>query len=137
MKILKILNLVILFFLFNCNSEQESDKIPLTNPPLEPIYLGEPPSNAGTTLIKDNDGSIKFIFRKGDWDYGGFSDTVFYMTTYDEGRTWSEPDILGNTGKGSQCFSTISPISGEVTTFFIRRQPGVTGKVMLALTEKY
>ena len=44
-----------------------------------PIYLGEPPSNEGTNLLVDNDGSIKFIYRKGDWDHGGFSNELFEM----------------------------------------------------------
>ena len=32
-----------------------------------PLYLGEPPSNEGTNLLVDNDGSLKFIYREGDW----------------------------------------------------------------------
>jgi len=99
-----------------------------------PIFLGEPPSNAGTTLIKEKDGSISFIYRPGDWDLGGFSDTVFFINTIDEGRTWSQEKVLAVTGPGSQCFSSISPVSGEVIIFFIRNEKGVKGNYRFVRT---
>ncbi|TKG90749.1 exo-alpha-sialidase [Puteibacter caeruleilacunae] len=92
-----------------------------------PIYLGEPPSNEGTNLLVDNDGSIKFIYRKGDWDHGGFSDEIYSMTTTDEGQNWTDPEVLGNTGPGKQCFATISPVSGEVVIFYIHSEKGLKG----------
>lgn len=85
----------------------------------QPIHLGEPESNAGTSLLTDNDGSLMFIFRNGDWDYGGFSDTVFFKTSDDEGHSWSEVKPLVVTpGKPGQCFSTISLVSGEIIVFY-------------------
>jgi hypothetical protein len=30
---------------------------------------------------------MKFIFWKGDWDHGGFSDKVYSMSSNDEGRS--------------------------------------------------
>src|SRR5210317_1091398 len=59
-------------------SGRDSDSIKYANPP---VYLGEPLSNAGTSLLNDLDGSIKFIYRQGDWDHGGFSDKVYYIST--------------------------------------------------------
>lgn len=100
-----------------------------------PLYLGEPPSNEGTNLLVDNDGSIKFIYREGDWDHGGFSDEVYYMTTNDEGTSWSEPQILGNTGPGKQCFATISPVSGEVIIFSIHSEKGQKGNYRFVRSE--
>jgi hypothetical protein len=92
-----------------------------------PVYLGEPPANEGTSLLREKDGSINFIFRKGDWDHGGFSDELFSMVTKDEGKTWSEPVIIGNTGEAAQSFSTISPVTDEIISFFIRRDRSVKG----------
>ena len=91
-----------------------------------PEYLGEPVSSEGTSLLRDNDGSIMFIFRKGDWDHGGFTDTVFYMVSRDEGRSWSDSQTLVVTpGNVAQCFSTISPETGEIIVFYIDRGTGV------------
>lgn len=103
---------------------------------LPPIYLGEPISNEGTNLLNDVDGSIKFIYRKGDWDFGGFSDEIYSMETWDEGRTWTEPEVLCNTGRGSQCFSTISPETGEVIIFYIHRDKGLKGNYKYLRTDK-
>jgi len=86
-------NLSFLFaccLVFSCQTDTESIKITDYKSANSPIYLDEPESNAGTSLLTDNDGSLMFIFRKGDWDYGGFSDTVFFKTSVDEGRSWSE-----------------------------------------------
>lgn len=102
---------------------------------IQPEQLGEPPSNAGTTLIMEKDSSISFIYRPGDWDFGGFSDTVLLMNTIDEGRNWSQPKILAVTGPGSQSFSTISPVTGEIIIFFIRREPGVKGNYRYVRSE--
>ena len=91
-----------------------------------PEYLREPLSNAGTSLLTDNDSSIVFIYRKGDYDYGGFTDTVFYRRTRNEGRTWTDDKVLTVTpGNPAQCFSTISPESGEVILFYIERGVGI------------
>ena len=101
-----------------------------------PIYLGEPSSNEGTNLLKDVDGSIKFIYRLGDWDHGGFSDELYSMTTTDEGKTWTEPKAIGSTGPGKQCFATISPVSGELIVFFIHDKKGVKGNYSYVRTSK-
>lgn len=118
-----------LSLLISCNPANEVYK--RFKPDIEnakpPVYLGEPPSNAGTNLLKEKDGSLNFIFRKGDWHHGGFSDEVYSMKTYDEGRTWSNPEILLNTGKGSQCFATISPVSDEVILFYGRYEKNYSG----------
>ncbi|NQU50981.1 MAG: exo-alpha-sialidase [Bacteroidetes bacterium] len=111
---------------------RESRKINNAKPPL---YLSEPPSNEGTNLLVDNDGSIKFIYRQGDWDNGGFSDEVYFKTTINEGRTWTEPQVLGNTGPGKQCFATISPVSGEVIVFFIHSEKGKKGNYRFVRSE--
>ncbi len=104
---------------------------------LPPIYLGEPGSNEGTNLLNDNDGSIKFIYRKGDWDSkGGFSDEIYSISSFDEGRSWSEPKVLCNTGKGSQCFATISPVSGELIVFYRHSEKGVKGNYKYIRTDK-
>ncbi len=96
------------------------------SPVAPPLYLGEPASNAGTSLLADRDGSIVFIYREGDHDKGGFSNTVFYRRTEDEGRTWSDAQTLLETpGNPNQCFSTISPQSGEVILFYIDRGVGI------------
>ena len=124
--------LVGLFISFDVSSQSEAiaivnrefNKIQSAKPP---IYLGEPSSNEGTNLLNDIDGSIKFIYRLGDWDSGGFSDEVYYKITTDEGRSWTEPQVLGNTGSGKQCFATISPVSGEVIIFFIHSEKGQKG----------
>jgi lysophospholipase L1-like esterase len=87
-----------------------------------PIYLGEPSSNEGTTLVNDYEGNSVFVFRKGDWDHGGFTDTVFYKMTSDEGRSWTESKSLVITpGNPAQCFSTISPVTGEFLVFYSDR----------------
>ncbi|MBT7394169.1 MAG: exo-alpha-sialidase [Prolixibacteraceae bacterium] len=101
-----------------------------------PVYLGEPSSNEGTNLLNDIDGSIKFIYRQGDWDHGGFSDEVYFKTTTDEGQTWTEPQILGNTGPGKQCFATINPVTGEVIIFFIHSEKGQKGNYRYVRSEK-
>lgn len=100
-----------------------------------PLYLGEPPSNEGSNLLVDNDGTIKFIYRLGDWDHGGFSDEVYFITTNDEGRSWEAPQILGNTGPGKQCFATISPLSGEIIIFFIHSEKGQKGNYRFVRSE--
>lgn len=116
----------------NIFGERDIQNIEDANPPL---YLGEPPSNEGTNLLVDNDGSIKFIYRVGDWDHGGFSDEVYYMTSNDEGSSWSEPQVLGNTGPGKQCFTTISPVSGEVIIFFIHSEKEQKGNYRFVRSE--
>ncbi|MCK5820403.1 MAG: exo-alpha-sialidase [Bacteroidales bacterium] len=84
-----------------------------------PKYLGEPTSNEGTTLVNDLDGNSIFVFRKGDWDHGGFTDTVFFQRSTNQGSTWSDPAPLVITpGNPAQCFSTINPESGEFLVFY-------------------
>lgn len=91
-----------------------------------PLYLGEPQASEGTSLLKTKEGEIIFIYRKGDWDHGGFSNMVYYTVSSDEGHTWSEEKELVNTpGKAAQCFATISPISGEILLFYIDRGKGM------------
>jgi len=91
-----------------------------------PEYLGEPVSSEGTSLLKTKDNKIVFIYRKGDWDHGGFSTKVFYMLSEDEGRSWSKEQLLVNTpGKVAQSFATISPVSGEIMLFYIDRKNGM------------
>ena len=116
----------------NYLTERSTQNIQNAKPPL---YIGEPPSNEGTNLLVDNDGSIKFIYRLGDWDHGGFSDDVYFKTTNDEGRSWTYPQVLGNTGPGKQCFATISPVSGEAIIFYIHSEKGRKGNYKFARSE--
>ena len=100
-----------------------------------PVFLGEPLSNEGTNLLNDVDGSIKFIFRKGDWDHGGFSDELYAISSHDEGKSWTTPEEIGSTGPGKQCFATISPVSGELIVFFIHAKKGEKGNYSFVRTE--
>lgn len=76
------LNLLTAFMCLTLLAIAQKDALP-------PIYLGEPSSNEGTNLLNDNDGSIKFIYRNGDWDSkGGFSDEIYSISTFDEGKSW-------------------------------------------------
>ena len=100
-----------------------------------PKYIGEPCSNEGTNLLAEKDGSIKFIYRKGDWDNGGFTHELFQMSTIDQGRSWTQPRVIGSTGPGKQCFATISPVSGEVIVFFINRQKNKKGNYRFVRTQ--
>lgn len=99
-------------------AEKLSKKIKvLVAPP--PQYLGEPISNEGTTLVNDLNGHSIFVLRKGDWDHGGFTDTVFFQRSTNQGSTWSDPAPLVRTpGNPAQCFSTINPESGEFLVFY-------------------
>jgi len=138
----KYLSLILvgLFISFNVSSQSEAIailnrefyKIQTAKPPK---YLGEPISNEGTNLLNDVDGSIKFIYRLGDWDSGGFSDEIYSMTTTNEGENWSEPKLIGSTGPGKQCFSTISPISGELIVFYIHSKKDEKGNYSFVRTE--
>ncbi len=87
-----------------------------------PRYLGEPSSNEGTTLVADINNQPVFVYRHGDWDHGGFSDTVFYQKTHDNGRTWAqEKPLVITPGNPAQCFSTIHPETGEFLVFYSDR----------------
>lgn len=114
----KIQNLTfIVFFVFSISVKSQISP---------PEYLGEPVSSEGTSLLKDKNGDLLFIFRKGDWDSGGFSNEVYYMQSSDEGKNWTEKKILVNTpGKAAQSFASVSPISGEIILFYINRGQGV------------
>jgi hypothetical protein len=85
---------------------------------LPPLYLGEPPGNPGT-LVKHTDGAIHYYYREGSWD-DGFSSIVTFIATRDNGRSWSEPAPLVDTGPHSraQNFLTMSPVTGEITLFY-------------------
>jgi len=108
----------LIIFLFSCrNGQQNAPRIPSNTDP--PEYLGEPVSSAGTSLLKDMDGKLYFIFRKGDWDHGGFTDTVFYKSSVDEGRNWSAAyQLVITPGNPAQSFATISQVSGEIILFY-------------------
>ena len=94
--------------------------------PAPPEVVGEPPQSAGT-LIANADGSISYFYRTGSWDFGGFSPEVFEIVSGDAGHTWSEPDVVVNTGPNTraQNFLTVSPVSGELIVFYM----GLDGKV--------
>jgi len=121
--------LVILFvFILNLNSfSQQADFSSSKNQQINPpIYLGEPPQNAGT-LIKYPDGSIKYYFRKGSWDDDGFSSMVYSITTFNEGDNWTDPEEVVDTGEHTraQNFLTVSPVTGEMILFYFDKQMNI------------
>ena len=91
-----------------------------------PQYLAEPVGISGTTLVMTREGKLVFIYRKGDWDHGGFSSMVYYKQSIDEGRSWtSEKELVNTPGNVAQSFATISPVSGEILLFYIDRGKGM------------
>jgi len=115
-----VITLVYSFSSVSLNAQNNYEK------KISPKYLGEPIASEGTSLLKDNDGKLLFIFRKGDWDSGGFSTEIYYQQSEDEGRTWTTEKLLVNTpGKVAQNFATVSPVTGEVILFYSIRGKGM------------